>query len=260
MLSYLHAYHAGNLADIHKHGVLASLLAMMASKPRPLTYMETHAGRGIYDLSGPEAAKTGEAEAGVKRLLAKGLPPPGHPFRLAIEAAKARFGPDFYPGSPWIARFLLGQANPIHLMELHKAEHAFLRRVMQGHGAHIHKRNGYEGVLAISPPVPRRGLVLIDPSYELKTEYKMAAAFVISLRRKWPEAVIMLWYPLLDAGLHKEMISSLEQAGLSGFARSEVRFKTAGQNGGMKGSGLTIVNTPFGAKAQIAEVEGWIGG
>lgn len=260
MLSYLHAYHAGNLADIHKHGALASLLAKMTSKPKPLTYMETHAGRGLYDLSGLEAQKTGEAEAGIKRLLAAGLPPPKHPFRQAIKAAQARFGANFYPGSPLIARFLLGPENPIHLMELHPAEQVLLRRNLQSQGVHIHKRDGFEGVLGISPPMPRRGMVLIDPSYEVKTEYQTAADFALALHRKWPQAVIVLWYPLLDAGLHEEMTSRLLQANLPGFKKSEARFKAANTGGGINGSGLIIVNTPFGAGAGLKEVESWLAG
>lgn len=120
-----------------------------------------------------------------------------------------RFGAGFYPGSPLIAAQLLRSTDVIHLMEMHPAEHKALKRAMRGHNVHIHQRDGYEGVLAISPPTPRRGLVLIDPSYEIKTEYLRVADFVIGLHEKWPQATVMVWYPILKAGLHEAMAARL---------------------------------------------------
>lgn len=246
MLSYLHSFHAGSRDDVHKHRALAALLIAMTAKPRPISYMETHAGRGLYDLAGPEAAKTGEAKDGIERVLAEGAVPDGDPYLGAVAAARAKHGRTAYPGSPWIAQHLLRDDDQIHLMERHPAEAPALRRLMQGSGAHIHERDGLEGVLALSPPTPRRGVVLIDPSYEVKAEYDAIAAFIPALHKKWPEAVILLWYPLLADARHETMIAKLTRAALPRLDRDERVFPDRGQ--GLRGSGLLIANAPFGFK------------
>ncbi|MCW8836374.1 MAG: 23S rRNA (adenine(2030)-N(6))-methyltransferase RlmJ [Rhodospirillales bacterium] len=246
MLSYQHAYHAGNAADVHKHTILAQLLARLTEKAKPLTYMETHAGRGIYDLSNTEAEKTGEARNGIVRLLERNGLADGHPYLRAIEITRRGFGPTSYPGSPMIARTLLRPDDQIHLMELHPQEHAALKRVLRAPNVHIHRRDGYEGVLAIAPPTPRRGMVLIDPSYEIKDEYEDVAAFLPRLHRKWAEAVIMLWYPILPACRHETMAATIERAGLKGFLRHEIRFAETTSERGIQGSGLIFANLPHG--------------
>lgn len=251
MLSYQHGYHAGCLADVHKHGALAVLCARLREKPKPLSYLESHAGRALYDLASPEAEKTGEAKAGILRLIADGAVAEDQPLAQAIRMTQARFGTGFYPGSPMIAAQLLRPTDMLHLMELHPQEHAALRHAMKGRNAHIHRRDGYEGLLAIAPPTPRRGLVLIDPSYEVKTEYLRVAEVVIALQAKWPEAVVMIWYPILEAGLHAPMIDRLQQAALPEMLRREVRFRRTPGASGMRGSGLAIVNAPWGVEPAL---------
>ncbi|NQV55673.1 MAG: 23S rRNA (adenine(2030)-N(6))-methyltransferase RlmJ [Rhodospirillales bacterium] len=248
MLSYLHSFHAGSRADVHKHRTLAALLIHLTGKPRPITYMETHAGRGLYDLSGPQAEKTGEAKDGIRRLQGdgQGQEQEGDPYLRVVETVQERYGPSFYPGSPWIAQHLLRAGDCLHLMELHPAEYPALKRLMRGTGAHIHHRDGYEGVLALLPPTPRRGVVLIDPSYEVKGEYTEVAKFIPALYRKWPEAVVLLWYPLLAAGRHMAMIERLSAADLPETENHETVFAAAEEGEGMLGSGLFLVNKPFG--------------
>ena len=235
MLSYQHAYHAGNRADLMKHDALARLIVALTGKPRPITYMETHAGRGLYDLAAPEARKTGEAAAGI---LAAG-PPPG-PYAEALAKVRAAHGPMAYPGSPLIAQTLLRPQDRLHLMELHPAEHAALRGALNTPGTAIHKRDGFEGVLALAPPEPRRGLVLVDPSYEVKSEYEAVAGFARALIAKWPEAVVLIWYPLLAEARHERLVAGLAPLP---FARHEINF---GPGKGMTGSGLIGVNLPHG--------------
>jgi 23S rRNA (adenine2030-N6)-methyltransferase len=240
MLSYQHAYHAGNAADLHKHIALAELLVRLTIKARGLTYVETHAGRGHYDLAGAEAGKTGEAARGIGRLA----PDPATAYGGALNAIRARHGPSAYPGSPLIARHLLRPQDRLVLHELHPAEHAALRRAMAGRGppVAIHRRDGFEGTLALAPPDPRRGLVLVDPSYEVKDEYAASAAFVRRLLAKWPEAIVLVWYPLLAAGRHAELL-----AGLRGLRTLRNEVAIAGATAGMTGSGLLLVNAPHGA-------------
>ncbi|OZA07309.1 MAG: 23S rRNA (adenine(2030)-N(6))-methyltransferase RlmJ, partial [Rhodobacterales bacterium 17-64-5] len=120
MLSYQHLYHAGNLADVHKHSALAWMLDYLTRKDKPLSYIETHAGRGVYDLSAPEAVKTGEAAAGI--ALAESVFPPDHPYRQRLDEARAGYGPQAYPGSPLIAALGLREGDTLHLAELHRQE------------------------------------------------------------------------------------------------------------------------------------------
>ncbi len=241
MLSYQHAYHAGGPADIHKHMALAELIALLTRKARGISYAETHAGRGLYDLAGPEAARTGEAANGIARLR----PDPATPYGQAIASVRQAHGATAYPGSPLVAGHLLRPQDRIALMELHPAENAALRLALRGTDAAIHRRDGYEGVLALAPFAPRKGLVLVDPSYEVKTEYAAAAEFARKLIAKWPEAIVLVWYPLLPAGRHADLLGGL--APLRPIC-DEVRFSPEPPRG-MTGSGLAMVNAPHGAGA-----------
>lgn len=236
MLSYQHAYHAGGPADLHKHIVLAGLIARLTQKPRPITYAETHAGRGLYDLGAPEALKTGEAAAGIGRIAID----PGTPFGRALSTVRRDHGPTAYPGSPLIARALLRPGDRSLLFDLHPAEHAALRRAAAAPGTTIARQDGFAGLLALAPPKPRQGLVLVDPSYEVKTEYAATAAFVRKLVARWPEAWVLVWYPLLPAGRHGALREGL--APLSHHL-DEVLFDPAPARG-MSGSGLLLVNGP----------------
>lgn len=255
MLSYQHLYHAGCLADVHKHMALVAVLRDLLAQKKPLSYIETHAGRGLYDLSSPEAEKTGEARAGILRLLEEGRIPAGSYLDL-LRKTQAKYGKMAYPGSPLIAQMLLRSMDMLHLMELHPREYAALRDNMHGRNLDIQQRDGYAVAMAISPPIPRDGLVLIDPSFEVKQEYEQAADFVLSLHRKWPEAVIMLWYPMLKAGLFKDMAETVEQAGLPGFHRHETVFYDPAEVRGMYGSGLVAVNLPQAVVSALEEAEG----
>lgn len=248
MLSYQHIYHAGNRADIHKHEVLSRLLVSLTAKDRPITYFETHAGRGLYDLSAPEAQKTGEAKAGIDALLAHAPLPDAHPYMQALAAVRNKHGAHAYPGSPAIARHLLRAQDVLHLCELHPQEVSHLRAAMKGRNVHIHHRDGYEAVMALCPPIPLRGLAMIDPSYEVKSEYEKAAQCAVVLHRAWPQGVIALWYPMLKAGLHEAMIEDLRKAELpllhlphQWCAPDEVR--------GMYGSGMLLINPPYDFEA-----------
>lgn len=240
MLSYQHGYHAGGPADIHKHRALAAVLSLLTQKERPLTYMETHAGRGLYDLTSAQAAKTGEWRAGIGKAVRD-----DHPFWTALDRVREYFGPNSYPGSPLIAQALLREQDRCVLMELHPAEHAALVEAID---AEVHRRDGFEGVLSLSPPKPRRGLVLIDPSYEVKTEYAGVVDFVKALLAKWPEATVMVWYPILPDGRHRVMVEAL------GGVTDETRFAQH-KGRGMQGSGVVILNAPYGVEAALRRTE-----
>ena len=243
MLSYQHAYHAGNLADLHKHALLAAALDYLTRKDKPLTYMETHAGRGLYHLNSAESARTGEAAAGIRRALAEGWLPPDHPLLAALAATRTQHGADAYPGSPLIAAHFLRPGDRAHLAELHPAEHEALSRIVTG--ARIYKQDGFAMARALCPPEPRRGMLLIDPSYEVKGDYAALPGFIAGIARKWNVGVIALWYPLLADARHRPMTNALAEAH-PGALTSEVRFPPAREGHGMVGSGMFILNPPFG--------------
>ncbi|UWQ18656.1 23S rRNA (adenine(2030)-N(6))-methyltransferase RlmJ [Jannaschia sp. M317] len=244
MLSYQHSYHAGNAADVHKHAILAWVLSYLTRKDKALSYLETHAGRGLYDLGAASALKTGEAQAGVGRLLDRFAQ--DHPWRSAVEALRNREGDQCYPGSPLLAAHLLRRFDRIDLAELHPQEYDALCAAMpESPNTRLHKRDGWEMAKALTPPDPRRGVLLIDPSWEVRGDYDLVAALLPRLHRKWGVGVLMLWYPLLADRRHAPMLRQLRTA-LPDMLVSEVRFPVARAGHGMQGSGMAVVNPPWG--------------
>jgi 23S rRNA (adenine2030-N6)-methyltransferase len=256
MLSYQHHYHAGNAADVHKHAVLAWMLDYLVRKPKPLSYIETHAGRGLYDLGDAAAIKTGEAAAGVGRL-AQALPS-DHPYRRCLDAVRTRYGPKAYPGSPLIAGLGLRAGDTLHLAELHPGEHAHLRAAMTPYRAHLHKRDGFDLAHALCPPMPRRGLMLIDPSYEVKADYDALPRHMARIARAWNVGILMLWYPILTPERHDGMLTAL-RAAFPDALRHEVRFPSPRTGRGMTGSGRFVVNPPHGLTDETTRISGIFG-
>lgn len=251
MLSYQHHYHAGNAADVHKHAALAWMLAYLTAKDKPLTYIETHSGRGLYDLDDAAALKTGEAAQGVARY--EGALPPDHPYRMSLAETRARHGVQAYPGSPLIAAQALRAEDRLHLAELHPGEHAHLHANLAPYGARIHRQDGFEMALGLCPPTPRRGLLLADPSYEVKTEYDSIPRHFAQIARKWNVGILMLWYPILTNGTHTAMLTHLG-ATFPDALRHEVGFAPARAGHRMIGSGLFVVNPPYGLQDEAARL------
>ena len=252
MLSYQHAFHAGNLADVHKHALLAGMLAAMAAKDKPLTYLETHSGRGLYDLGSPEAARTGEAAAGIDRALA--WFPEDDPYRRAVEETRRMHGARAYPGSPLLAALLLRPQDRLVLAELHPQEGAALERSL-GTYARVERRDGLEAALAWTPPTPRRGLMLVDPSWEVKADYEAIPDVLERVRRKWNVGVLALWYPLLADARHAPMLARLGSA-FPEALRHEVRFPPAREGHGMVGSGMFVAGAPWRTEERAAWLSG----
>ncbi len=246
MLSYQHIYHAGNLADVHKHALLAWMLHYLTQKDKPLSYIETHAGRGIYDLGSDEAIKTGEAATGIERVEARFAA--DHPYRQRLAEVRAQWGPQAYPGSPLIAGLSLREADRLHLAELHPQEFRALKENLALWEPHLEQKDGFEFALSLTPPLPRRGLMLVDPSYEVKADYETIPNFLQNVARKWNVGVLALWYPILSGNPQAEMVRALNIAFPEGFA-NEVRFPPARDGHRMVGSGMFVVNPPYGLEA-----------
>jgi len=260
MLSYQHAYHAGCQADVQKHGALAVLLEYLTQDNAPIHYIETHAGRGLYDLSSKEALKTGEAALGIKTTLANGWLPKAHPYGQVLGGMRMVFGADAYPGSPMIARALLRDQDTMVLAELHPQEYNALRDAVHGDGIKAIKADGYEVAISHIPKASlSRGVVLIDPSYELKGDYEQAAEFALNLHMAWPRATILLWYPVLEPARHTEMCRKLRVANLPGFWHQEMHFPKDTVKRAI-GTGLMAINLPAAVHADFAALAGFING
>jgi len=251
MLSYQHIYHAGNLADVHKHSMLAWVLDYMTRKDKPLSYMETHAGRGLYDLTDAAAIKTGEAAQGIAR--AADWFAPDHPYSQVRARFRAKHGANAYPGSPAVAAESIRPMDNIYLSELHPQEFAALQTNMAAYGGVFKQMDGWDMALSMCPPETRRGLLLIDPSYEIKTDYETIPKTISKIHRKWGVGVIMLWYPILTDGPHKPMVRALQSA-LPEAVTHEVSFPPARAGHRMIGSGLFVVNAPYGFEEEATRL------
>jgi len=257
MLSYQHIYHAGCLADVHKHAALCLLLNQMVQKDKAITYVETHAGRGLYDLSSLESQKTGEAKRGIERLLKENIFDDTHIFKKTLNDIQIRHGSNIYAGSPALAQHILRPNDQITLMELHPQEYAHLsENVKNDRRVQVRKTDGYQGLMQLDRENLKRGFVFIDPSYEIKSEYEKIPKIIEQLKHKWPVAVLCIWYPLLPASQHISMIESLNSLNMPKTYINETEFNqnkndNINNNRGMFGSGLYITNLPYGVEEDL---------
>lgn len=266
MLGYRHLFHAGNLADVLKHSVLALLVQALARKPAPFFFLDTHAGAGRYDLTAPEAARHAEFRDGIGRLWgrAAAAPPALAPYLESVRAlnpgcAGARARLRAYPGSPRLVRHLARPGDRLVLCELHPSDQVRLRAEFAGdRQVGVHRRDGYEALKAFLPPPERRGLVLVDPAYERADEWRRVAAGVLTAGRRWPGGVLAAWYPLMAGAQHLGLLAQIAQAGLPEVLVAELGVRPADSPGGLNGSGLVVVNPPWQVDAALAEVLPWI--
>lgn len=259
MLSYQHDYHAGNHADVLKHSVLALVVRALQRKDAAFRVLDAHAGSGVYDLRSGEARKNAEFEGGIGRVLAAASPPAE--IRDYLDAVRALNGPantHLYPGSPQVARHLLRPQDHLELMELHPAA---LTRLHRNFGrdsrVHIHDRNAFEGLPALVPPREKRGLVLVDSAYEVKEDFTAVVELLKTCHRRWPTGIYMLWYPLIRHPLAERFTAKVRGTGLPEILQAELRVEVDGFNG-MRGSGLCIVNPPFGLDQKLNVLLPWL--
>ena len=257
MLSYQHIYHAGNLADIHKHAILCSMLSYLGQKDKAFCYIETHGGRALYDLKSKEALKTGEASAGIERLLRDGkISTDMHsPYGEALAALRMQYGQGTYPGSPLFAAHFLRPQDRAYIAELHPQETIHLSALFEKTPQKIQIRHedGLKMAGALIPPTPRRGILMIDPSYEIKGEYEKIASFITKMHKKWPVGVIALWYPILPSGQHVAMTATLKAQHPDALCH-EVNFKAI-KDHRLQGSGMFIINPPYQTQEHCRAIE-----
>lgn len=264
MLSYQHAYHAGNFADVHKHLTLFAVIDHLLRKDSSITYMDTHAGRGLYPLAAEETARLQEYREGVARLWQARerlleAPLLGD-WLAAVGRVQSRAnGLDHYPGSPWWLSDRLRAQDRLTLFELHPGEHDHLaRQALPDNVQRVHG-DGLQGLVKRLPVSTPRLCVLVDPSYERKAEYAEVAEVVGRVMRKARHAVVLVWYPLLPAGRDRALLEGLRDGGVRKIWRSELRLREPceGEHG-MVGSGMLVINPPWGLderlEAAMAEI------
>lgn len=247
-MNYRHVFHAGNFADVAKHVGLVCLLERLAAKGKPYAYVETHAGAGRYDLSAAEARRSGEADHGI-RELASGPAPDGVIGRY-LELIRS-FQPepgviDVYPGSPMIARQMMGENDRALVCEIDPAQSRLLRQHLAGDRRFgVHHRDGYEALQALLPPMPRRGMVLIDPPYEDADESKRLFPALEKGGRRWPTGIFMVWYPIKHRRELRGFYRSLAAARLGPVLIAELMVRPADSGGRLNGSGLAFIRPPW---------------
>ena len=239
-MNYRHAFHAGNFADCLKHAVLVWLVRALQRKPGAIAVLDTHAGRGTYDLSSPEAQRTGEWRAGIGRLAD---PDP----LLADYVALATAEPGAYPGSPALIRALLRPQDRLIACELHPEEHAALRaRYARDRQVAVHRRDAWEAIGALLPLAERRGLVLIDPPYEQPDDRDRLLAGLRAGHARFRTGVFAAWYPIKDAAGRRMLHEGIAASGIRDVVAAELLLRAPIDAARLNGCGMLVVNPPWG--------------
>ncbi len=263
MLSYRHAYHAGNHADVLKHAVLVELVAYLARKDKPFTVLDTHAGAGLYDLESAHAGKLAEHADGIGRLWGRDDLPE---MLAGYEAAVREINPDgrlrFYPGSPWLARRGMRAGDRLELFELHPSDEVLLRHNLASGdvATRVHAGDGFAGIKALLPPVSRRGLTLIDPPYEVKTDYGRVVDAVREARRRFATGMVCVWYPGLARSEARQLPERLLRlADGCDWLHVRLDVRAPSPDGlGMHGSGLVLFNPPWTLPERLRDALPWL--
>jgi len=265
MLAYRHAFHAGNHGDVLKHLVLSEVLRHMGDKDKPYTLVDTHAGAGGYSLEGRYAGKKGEFEGGVAALWAamaegKALPEALQRYLHLVRDFNGGPGAKLsqYPGSPATGQALMRPTDPLHVYEMHPTDERILRAFLADRPhTKVHMADGFAGLVRELPPPSRRGVVLIDPSYELKPDYGKVVAAVREIMTRFAQAVVIVWYPLVQLVEAVQLPKRLRTAAASapkGWLDAQIQVQAANDRGfGMMGSGVFVINPPHPMKPMLDE-------
>ena len=253
-MNYRHAYHAGNFADVAKHLALVVTLLYLRKKENPFFVLDTHGGRGRYDLAAGEAARTGEAASGIGRLLplteTAGLPDALTAY-LALVSGE---GAGHYPGSPLLAARLLRPQDRLVAVEQHPEDVAALKAVLASfRNAKVVEGDGYERLSALLPPKERRGLVLIDPPYEVADEFERAAAALAAAYRRFATGTYLLWFPIKSPAAADAFCGEALASGVAKALRIDVAVSASIREDKerLTAAGLLVVNPPFGLDVEM---------
>lgn len=265
MFSYRHAFHAGNHADVLKHAILVQILDYLNNKDTPYWVIDTHAGAGLYALDGDWAGQSGEVAEGLDRLLGAAQPP------ALIERylrAVQDFNPDgvanLYPGSPCLALHAMRPDDRLRLFELHPTEGQVLEDTLRQQMRASRRQvavafeDGFAGLKRLLPPPPRRGLILIDPSYENKHDYRAVQQALRDGLQRFAQGCFVIWYPLVQRVQAHEMVRALERLPVDWLNASLTVHKPSADGLGLHGSGMFVVNPPWTLEAELRDALPWL--
>lgn len=253
MLSYRHTFHAGNFADVLKHLVLVRVLRYLTRKDKPLCYIDTHAGAGGYLLEDPQAQKTLEFTNGIAKLWTRDdLPGALIDYRRLVRAFNDSDDLHRYPGSPWLAAQLLRKNDRLCLFEAHSTDSALLQAAFAGQrNVRVTTGDGFQGCIGLMPPLERRGLVLMDPSYELKTDYQAVVDTLLKAHRRFATGVYAIWYPVVERNRIEVLERSVVASGIPRVQLFELGIRSDSRGYGMTACGMLVVNPPWGLRDEM---------
>jgi len=252
-MNYQHAFHAGNFADVHKHAVLARILIFLKAKPAAFRVIDTHAGAGRYDLAGAEATRGGEWQDGIGRLLGRPLPDEVRALLAPYLDVVQNLDPGgrVYPGSPLVALALMRPQDRLIACELEPRAAAALKGVLRDRRAKVLALDGWTALGAYVPPKERRGVVLVDPSFEEAADFTRLASVLAGAHRKWPTGIYMLWYPIKERDAPDALARRLRKLAMPAVLRCEITLGPPRADAGLVGSGLIVINPPFKLAADL---------
>jgi 23S rRNA (adenine2030-N6)-methyltransferase len=251
-VNYRHAYHAGGFSDVVKHAVLALLIERLKEKPAAFSVLDTHAGTGQYDLADETAEKTGEWQLGIGRLLEA---EPHQLLKPYLDVVRAKP----YPGSPRLARVLLRPRDRLVLCELHPEDFAALKREFRGDvQVALHHRDAWEALPALVPPKEKRGLVLVDPAFEVTDEFARMLNAVQAAHRRWPGGQYALWYPIKHRGPVEIFLGALKATGMRKLLLLELTVHRELTPDRLNGCGMVLINPPWQFDAALLELLPWL--
>lgn len=260
MLSYRHSFHAGNHADVLKHIVQSLIIESLKEKETPFLYLDTHAGAGRYQLSGKHVDKTEEYFAGIARLWKRDdLPAELAAYLAVLTKLNAKGDLHYYPGSPLLAKFLLREQDKLILSELHPSDYPILRaEFVKDRRAQVLRQDGFQQLKSKLPPLSRRGIILIDPSYELKSDYQSVVKGILAGYKRFANGIYAIWYPVVLRQQVKRMIHGLQNSGIRKILKIELAVCPDSDQRGITASGIIVINPPWKLEQQMRVILPWL--
>ncbi len=260
MLSYRHSFHAGNFADVLKHLILINILEYLGKKEKPFSCIDTHAGPGDYALDSEFALKNKEFENGISQLWQRtDLPDSVAHYINVIKEFNKTEPLSRYPGSPLIIKQFLRNKDSLFLYELHSTEIQLLTAaVNRDRRIKVFHADGLKNSIGLLPPKEHRGLVLIDPSYEIKSDYGQVVETLIQMHKRFATGTYALWYPVVDRSRNQQLEKTMKSSGLKNVQLFELGIKTDTHEHGMTASGMIVVNPPWTLVPEMQQTLPWL--
>ena len=264
-MNYRHHFHAGNFADVMKHVLLLQILARLNQKDKPYRYIDTHGGAGKYDLSTSEAQKSGEFLNGIHRLvklddsIKRNAPEGVQQYLKIVEKMREGSGKGAYPGSPWFALEGMREIDKATIFEMQRDVFQQLYYNVRDKRAGLHERDAYEGLFGVIPPKEKRGLVMIDPPYEVeRKDFPQLVDLIATAYKKWPTGVFAIWYPIKDRAMIDRFEKKMIKTGIRRQLICEVCVWPDDTPVGLNGCGLLVINPPWKFSEDADEALQWL--